>query len=120
MNARWAVTVTLFAAYVACTSAGLLLFKAGWPRLAQAFAEHAPLWRPAAIPALGACLYVTSFLLWLAIVTRLPLTIAYPIAIGLSLLAVTAGAVAWLGESMTLARVSGTLLILAGVVLITR
>ena len=54
------------------------------------------------------------------IVSRLALTIAYPVAIGLSLVAITAGSVVWLGESLTVTRLAGMGLILAGIALIVR
>jgi len=70
--------------------------------------------------ALGAGLYATSFLLWLMIASRLALTIAYPVAIGLSLVAITAGSVVWLGEPLPATRLAGMGLILAGIALIVR
>jgi multidrug transporter EmrE-like cation transporter len=113
-------TALLFVIYTACTSAGLLLFKQGWPRFAEALGRGVWLGPATAMPATGAVLYVTSFLLWLVIVSRMPLTVAYPLAIGLSLLVVTAGAVYWLGEAVTAAHLGGALLILAGVVVLMR
>lgn len=115
-----AATVLLFAVYTACTSMGLLLFKRGWPAFAEALGNRTP-WRSAALlPAAGAALYVVSFLLWLVIVSRLPLTVAYPVAIGLSLVAITLGAVLWLGEPLSAPHVFGAVLVLAGIVLLSR
>ena len=101
MNANAAATALLFAVYTACASAGLLMFKYGWPRFAAALGDGSWLGRPLLVPATGALLYAMSFLLWLAVVARMPLTVAYPVAIGLTLLAITAGAVHWLGETLT-------------------
>jgi multidrug transporter EmrE-like cation transporter len=120
MNAKAAVTVLLFAVYTACASAGLLLFKHGWPTFAAALGDGSWLGRPLLVPAAGAVLYATSFLLWLAVVARMPLTVAYPVAIGLTLLAITAGAVHWLGETLTASHLAGALLVLAGIVLLSR
>jgi multidrug transporter EmrE-like cation transporter len=120
VNSNPVFTVALFAVYTVCTSAGLLVFKYGWPRFAEALQGGQWLSRAAMLPALGAMLYVTSFILWLVIVSRMPLTVAYPLAIGLSLLLVTAGAVWWLGEALTPAHAIGGVLVLAGVVFLSR
>jgi len=120
MEARPVVLVLLFAAFTVATSGGLLLFKHAWPGFQAAIASGDWLSRSALLVAVGAALYATSFLLWLVIASKLDLTIAYPVAIGLSLVAITTGAVLWLGESMTLWRGAGALLIVAGIALIVR
>jgi Membrane transporters of cations and cationic drugs len=112
--------VLLFAAFTVCTSSGLLLFKYGWPGFQEAYASGHWLTRSAMFVVAGAALYAISFLLWLLIVSRLDLTIAYPVAIGLALVAITAGAALLLGEPLTITRVGGAALILAGIVLIVR
>jgi multidrug transporter EmrE-like cation transporter len=118
LELRMPAVVLLFAAFVAATSSGLLVFKYGWPGFQDALASGRWFSRSALLVLLGAGLYATSFLLWLIIVSRLALTVAYPVAIGLSLVAITAGATVWLGEPLTMTRVAGAVLILAGVALI--
>ena len=120
MEVRSGAALALFSLFTVCSAGGLLLFKRGWPELAQAFRGGDAWASPAILPATGAILYAVSFLVWLVIVTRLPLTIAYPVAIGLSLVAVTLGAVVWLGEPMTAARVAGAALVFTGIALIVR
>ena len=120
MDTRVIGIVLLFAAFTTCTSSGLLLFKYGWPGFQDAYASGHLLTRSAILVVVGAALYAISFLLWLLIVSRLDLTVAYPVAIGLSLVAITAGAAFVLGEPLTIARVSGAALILAGIALIVR
>ena len=78
-------SVILFLAYAAGSVAGLIIMKA-WLGPAEA------LWRagsyvtmPTTLVALGAALYICSFLLWLAILTRNELSVAYPVAIALTL-----------------------------------
>jgi multidrug transporter EmrE-like cation transporter len=117
---RHAGAALLFVLFAGCSSAGLLLFKYGWSQFAQGGAAGKWWSIPAILTALGAALYAASFLIWLVIVSRLPLTVAYPVAIGLSLVAITFGAVFWLGEPLSALRFAGATLILAGIALIVR
>jgi len=57
---------------------------------------------------------------WLAVLVRYPLSYAYPL-LGLAYVLVYAGATLWprLAEPASLLRTGGTLLILAGVALVT-
>ena len=120
MDTRNVEIVSLFAGYVLCSSCGLLLFKAGMPAFETAFAAGRWWTRASAPVFIGAALYAISFLIWLVIASRVQLTIAYPLAIGLSLAAITAGAAVFLGEPLSVVRVLGSLLILAGIVLVVR
>jgi multidrug transporter EmrE-like cation transporter len=70
--------------------------------------------------AVGAALYAASILIRLVIAIRLALSFAYPVAVGLSLIAITAGAVVWLGETVTLSRAIGSILIIGGIALVVR
>jgi spermidine export protein MdtJ len=67
---------------------------------------------------------VISFALALAAyavsLTKFPLSVAYPIMTSVGLLLVAAVSVAAFGESFTLARLFGTLLIIGGVVLVAQ
>lgn len=68
---------------------------------------------------LGLGLYGIGALLWLFVLGRAPLSLAYPfVGIGF-ILTMLAGALC-LNESMSLARIAGTLLIAAGCVLVAR
>jgi len=120
MESRPIGLIALFAAFTLATSGGLLLFKYAWPGFQSGVASGSWLSRSALLVAVGAGLYAASFVLWLVIASRIALTIAYPVAIGLSLVAITTGATLWLGETITLARASGAALIVAGIVLIVR
>jgi multidrug transporter EmrE-like cation transporter len=55
----------------------------------------------------GAMLYIFSFLAWLVILTRQELSVAYPIAIGLTLTFSTIGAVVYLEEPVSIGRTAG-------------
>jgi multidrug transporter EmrE-like cation transporter len=120
VDVKSVMAIGLFSLYTGCSAAGLLLFKHSWPRMAQSVSTG-QLWTSAAImPVIGAVLYIASFLIWLVIASRVPLTVAYPVAIGLSLVAVTLGAVVWLGEPLTAVRLLGSALVLSGVAVIVR
>lgn len=68
---------------------------------------------------LGLCLYGVGALLWLFVLGRAPLSLAYPfVGIGF-ILTMLAGAW-WLHESLSAARIAGTLMIAAGCVLVAR
>ena len=68
---------------------------------------------------LGLALYGIGALLWLFVLGRAPLSLAYPfVGIGF-ILTMLAGAF-WLNESISVARVAGTLLIAVGCVLVAR
>lgn len=120
MEAKPAGAILLFAVFTTCSAGGLLLFKHGWPRFAQAVAEGSWFSQPVMVTLFGVALYGASFLVWLVIVSRTPLTIAYPIAIGLSLVGITFGAVLWLDEPLSAMRLAGAGLILTGIALIVR
>lgn len=68
---------------------------------------------------LGLGLYGIGALLWLFVLGRAPLSLAYPfVGIGF-ILTMLAGAF-WLNESISVARLAGTLLIAIGCVLVAR
>ena len=68
---------------------------------------------------LGLGLYGIGALLWLFVLGRAPLSLAYPfVGIGF-ILTMLAGAF-WLNESISVARAAGTLLIAIGCVLVAR
>jgi drug/metabolite transporter (DMT)-like permease len=68
---------------------------------------------------LGLFLYGVGAILWLWVLARTDLSFAYPF-VGLGFILTMLFGFFFLGEPMGLARVSGTLLIVAGVVLVSR
>ncbi len=68
----------------------------------------------------GILLYVTGFLIWLYVLSRMNLNTAYPVAITLSFIAVILASALVLKEPLTVNIISGTLLCLIGVILILR
>lgn len=67
--------------------------------------------------AVAGLLLVGGFLLWMACLVRLPLSYAYPVA-SASVLLVAVVSTAVLGETLTARMWIGTILVLAGVVLL--
>lgn len=110
----------LFAAYTLFSVAGMVLVKYAIPALKAAAAAGTSVFIPGALVATGAGLYVAGFALWMVILARTPLTIAYPIAVGLTMAFSTVAAILILGEAMKSQTVVGTLLVFVGIVLLTR
>ena len=69
---------------------------------------------------LGALFYAASFTTFLASLRRFEVLTVYPVFSGITYASVTVAAVAFLHESLTLARVGGIVLVALGVVLLVR
>ena len=68
---------------------------------------------------LGIALYGIASVVWLEVLSHLPLSVAYPmLALGYAL-AVVSGAIVF-GEVVTVAKIAGVVLIIMGVVLVAR
>lgn len=67
----------------------------------------------------GLTLYFASAAVWLFVLARLPLSVAYPF-VGLGFIVTMLLGWLVLGDTLTPARVAGTLLVMGGVVLIAR
>jgi multidrug transporter EmrE-like cation transporter len=67
----------------------------------------------------GAVLYATSFLLWIFLLSKLPLTYAYPISIGISLLTTTLIGLFFLKEQLSGPAIAGLLLLPIALVLLS-
>jgi len=111
-----AVDIALFSAYVAASSFGLLLLKRSLGRLRAVGGATLALSPDTLLLAVGFALYVVSFALWIRILARLPLSTAYPVAVGLTLAFSTIGAVLLLGERLGALKFVGMLLVFAGCV----
>ena len=75
-------------------------------------AKSAPFWT-------GMFCYAASVCVWLAALSKAPVSTAYPM-LSLGYVVVAVVSVLWLGEGMTPAKVFGIALICAGVVLVSR
>jgi multidrug transporter EmrE-like cation transporter len=67
----------------------------------------------------GMLCYAGSLCVWVAALSKAPVSTAYPM-LSLGYVVVAAVSVAWLGESLTPAKVLGIALICTGVVLVSR
>jgi multidrug transporter EmrE-like cation transporter len=65
----------------------------------------------------GLCLYGLSAVLWLWVLSRLDVGLAYPL-VSLGFVVTMAAGVLWLGEPLSWQRVGGAALIVAGVMLL--
>lgn len=104
----------LLGAYVGASSTGLLLLKGSLTRIRAAGGYRLTLSGDAVLLAIGLLLYFLSFGLWLGVLARMPLSTAFPLAIGLTLVLTTTGASLLLGEQLGLLKLAGVLLIFAG------
>jgi multidrug transporter EmrE-like cation transporter len=114
-----ATNVVLFIVYVVASSTGLLLLKQSLTRIRATGGHFLVLTPDTLLLSAGFALYVISFLVWIRILARMPLSIAYPIAIGLTLAFSTSGAALLLGERFGIVRIAGILLIFAGCILVS-
>ncbi len=128
-GASRALGLAFLCASIVLSAAGQLSMKAGMQELHRLAGGHAFALTAAALayfgPALawtvgGLAAYGCSLLAWLAVLVRYPLSYAYPL-LGISYVLVYAGATHWsrLMEHGTPLRTAGTLLILAGVGLVS-
>jgi multidrug transporter EmrE-like cation transporter len=74
--------------------------------------KSAPFWA-------GMLCYAASVCVWIAALSKAPVSTAYPM-LSLGYVVVAAISVAWLGETLTPAKMLGIALICAGVVLVSR
>jgi quaternary ammonium compound-resistance protein SugE len=77
-------------------------------------------WRTAIELAAASVVYLSGMFLWLIVLGRNPMSTAYPIGIGLSLVTTTVAAIVVLGEPVGALRLAGIAAILAGAVCIGR
>jgi drug/metabolite transporter (DMT)-like permease len=110
----------LYVLYAVASVVGLLLLKTWLKPMQLGFQITSLPVKPILYVCAGAMLYIFSFLAWLVILTRQELSVAYPIAIGLTLTFSTIGAVVYLGEPVSFVRTAGIVFIFSGILLIAR
>ncbi len=113
-----AVDIALFVVYVTTSSFGLLLLKRSLSRMRDADVALLSFSPELLLLLAGAALYVVSFAVWLRILARLPLSTAYPVAIGLTMAFSTTAAVLLLGERLGPLKLGAMLAILGGCIVL--
>jgi multidrug transporter EmrE-like cation transporter len=111
--------IALFAGYVLFSVAGLIILKRYLPQIAPVR------WADVSAASLtwiafGALLYLASFALWLFILRNVPLSTAYPVAVGLTLCGTTLASLSLLREHIPAGKAVGILLIIGGVIFVSR
>ena len=121
MNLRAsAFDVLLFAVYTLASTAALLLMRSWLGQARVEWMDGSALGWAAVLAGAGVGLYVAGFSVWMILLMRQEVSVAYPVSIGLTLLFLSLGSTLILGERLSLPRVGGMVLILTGVVLVTR
>ena len=100
---------------VALGSAGQVMLRAAALQAAHSNAEGLARWA-SLTTVLALVLYVTGMLLWLWVLTRVPITQAFAF-FGLSFIAVLLMANRWLGDPLTLQMLAGSVVIMGGIAL---
>jgi multidrug transporter EmrE-like cation transporter len=111
--------VGAFAGYVLLGVLGLVLLRANLSTAGALVRSGELLRAPVVFAFLGALSYGASFLLWLVVLAKVPLSVAYPIAVGATIAFSTLFAWLVLHEPMSLRLLLGLVLILAGVTLVS-
>ena len=111
-----------FLASIACDVAGQLCFKRGAgarrsPQNTGTIGLLAPVVHPWVLS--GAGVYALEIVVWLRILSLVPLSIAFPIA-SLNFLAITVASRWWLGEPVSARRWAGAVLVTIGVALVAQ
>jgi undecaprenyl phosphate-alpha-L-ara4N flippase subunit ArnF len=116
---RW-LGLALLVSSIVLSAVGQLCMKAGMKELHAAGSWWVDGFAPIVWTVAGLTAYVCSLFAWLAVLVRYPLSFAYPV-LSLSYILVYLGATNWplLAETATPMRTAGTLLILAGVALVS-
>ncbi len=116
---RVLIDVGLFAIYTIVSSVGLVVVKSTLPTL-QLVPLPGSLLTPAFLQfTCGFVLYVVSFGVWIVILARFPLSMAYPVAIGLTMAGSAVAAVFVLNEAFGAFKLFGFILIFGGTVMLS-
>ena len=111
--------VGAFAGYIVLGVMGLVLLRANLATAGSLVRAGELARGPVLLAGLGALCYGSSFLLWLVVLAKVPLSVAYPIAVGVTI--AISSVLAWLvlDEPMSPRLLLGVVLIVAGVALVS-
>ena len=115
---RYSLLVILFALYVCLSAGGLILFKMGAGDMSihvtSAIFSIQFSWKMI----LGIVCYGCSFILWLVVVSKMNLSIAMPLSVGIVNVLVLLGSLVFLGETVTVAQWIGVGIVFIGLAII--
>ena len=114
------VTYILYAFYTLTSVSGLTLIKFYLPMVRNANDSGHLVGISLLGIGIGFILYISSFLTWMIILERVPLSSAYPVAIGLTLMFSIISSMLFLNEAISFMKAVGIFMILLGVILIFR
>lgn len=115
----------LFAASILCTVTAHFFLKKGILRLGEiklSFPElFSSIWQAAQNGWIvgGGILFIMGFLLWLYILSKMQLNIAYPIIIGAQIILMALVSWVFLHEYLAWPQILGIVLVIAGIILIS-
>jgi drug/metabolite transporter (DMT)-like permease len=112
------LTIVLYALYTLTSVAGLAMVKSWLPGVLSARATGDVAWNSLVLVGMGMLLYITSFVIWMVILSRNQLSTSYPVAIGLTLVFTTIVSALLLHETITAPQLLGIGLVIAGIALI--
>ena len=118
MKRRASMIVILFLIYVLMSSGGLILFKLGSKNLSFNINSTGFNLSLNWIMLCGILCYLCSFVLWLVIVSKMNLSVAMPISVGLVNVLVLVGSLLVLNEKISIMQWVGTGVIIFGLFLI--
>ena len=113
------VLLAAFSGYVVLGVLGLVLLRAHLDTAATLFRSGELIRGPVLLALVGVLSYAASFVLWLVVLARVPLSVAYPVAVGVTIAFSTLFAWLLLREPMSLRLLLGLVLIVAGVTLVS-
>lgn len=118
MKRRISMIIILFLIYVLMSSGGLILFKLGSKDLSFNINSTGFNLSLNWIMLCGILCYLCSFVLWLVIVSKMNLSVAMPISVGLVNVLVLLGSLMVLNEKISIMQWVGTGVIIFGLFLI--
>lgn len=109
--------ILLFIGYALCSGSGLVILKMAMnDKSSQSISLIRAFFQVKFI--IGFMLYASGFLLWMLILSKYKLNVAFPVAISLFFIVSGLGSYFVIKESVSTLQIIGTLLCLAGILLI--
>jgi len=105
-----------FILYTIFSVVGLVMMKKYLPIITSEYSSGNLVPQNILLFSIGAVLYILSFIMWLVILHQFPLSLAYPVAIGMTLTLTSITSVIFLAEPITFNKVMGVVLIIIGII----